>query len=56
MIKNSLANAGDVGSVPGSERSSEVGNGYSLQCSSLENPMDREAWSVHWVTKELDMT
>ena len=56
MVKNPLVNAGDVGSVPGSGRSSEVGNGCSLQCSSLENPMDREAWRVHWVTKELNMT
>ena len=56
MVKNPLANAGDVGSVPGTGRSSEVGNGCLLQCSSPENPMDREAWRVHWVTKELDMT
>ena len=56
VVKNPLVNAGDVGSVPGSGRSSEVGNGCSLQFSSLENPMDREAWRVHWVTKEKNMT
>ena len=32
---------GDVGSVPGSERSPEVGNGNPLQYSCLENPKDR---------------
>ena len=30
-----------MGSVPGSERSSEEGDGKSLQYSCLENPMDR---------------
>jgi len=32
--------------------------GNLLQYSSLENPMDREAWwaTVHGVAKELDMT
>ena len=36
----------------GSGKSPE-GNGISLQCSCLENPMDREAWQtvVHGVTK-----
>ena len=38
------ANAGDVGSVPGSERSPGEGNGNPLQYACLENPMDREAW------------
>ena len=51
MIKNSLANAGDAGSVPGSERSPEEGNGNPLQ-----NPVERGAWwtTVHRVTKESD--
>ena len=40
-------NAGDLGSIPGSERSLEEGNGNTLQCSCLENSMDREAW---WAT------
>ena len=46
-------NAGDPGSIPGSGRSPEEGNGDSLQDSCLENPMDRRAWkaTVHSVTK-----
>ena len=47
VVKNPPANAGDtgdVGSIPGSERSSGVGNGYLLQYSCLKNPTDREAW------------
>ena len=56
MVKNSLANAGDVrdvGSIPGSERSPGEGNGNPLQYSRLENPMDRRVWlaTVHGVTK-----
>ena len=41
------ANAGDtrdVGSIPGSGRSPEVGDGNPLQYLCLENPMDRGAW------------
>ena len=47
MVKESACNAGDagdVGSVPGSGRSSGEGNGDLLQYSCLENPMDRGAW------------
>ena len=36
-------NAGDMGSIPGSRRSSRVGNGKPLQYSPLENSMDRGA-------------
>ena len=52
MVKNPPANAGDLGSIPGSERSPER-NGYPLQYSCLKNSMDREAWQaiVHGVTK-----
>ena len=58
MEKNPLANAGDVGSIPGSRRSPGEGNGNPLHYSCLENFMDRGAWRtiVHGVTKELDMT
>ena len=45
--KESACNAGDtgdVGSIPGSGRSPEEGNGNLLQYSCLENPMDRGAW------------
>ena len=43
----------DAGSIPGSRRSSGGGHGNPLQCSCLENPMDRGAWqaTVHRVTK-----
>ena len=58
MAKNTLANAGDPGSIPGWEKSSGEGNGNPLQYSCLENFTDRGAWGaiVHGVTKELDMT
>ena len=42
--KEPACNAGDQGSISGSGRSSGEGNGNPLQCSCLENPMDREAW------------
>ena len=56
MVKNPPANAedaGNEGSIPGSERSPGEGNGNPLQCSCLENPMDRGAWwaAVHGVAK-----
>ena len=47
MVKNPPANAGDMGSIPGSGRSPGGGNGNLLQYSCLGNPMDRGAW---WVT------
>jgi len=51
-------NAGDLSSIPGSGRSPGEGNGNPLQCSCLENPMDRGAWwaTTYRVTKEWDMT
>ena len=57
-VKSLPANAGDTGSIPRSGISPGEGNGYRLQCSSLENPMDRGAWqaTVHGVAKELDTT
>ena len=56
MVKNPPVNAGDegdVGLIPGSERSPGVGNGNPLQYSYLENSIDRGAWqaTVHGVTK-----
>ena len=39
--KESACNAGDLGSIPGSGRSPEEGNGNPLQYSCLENYMDR---------------
>ena len=44
MVKNPFANAGDSGSIPGSERYPRGGHGNSRQYSCLENPMDRGAW------------
>ena len=51
--KESLSKAGDLGSIPGLERSPGEGNGYPLQYSGLENPRDRETWwaTVHRVAK-----
>ena len=46
VVKNPPANAGDtgdVGSIPGSGRSPGAGNGSPLQCSFLENPVNRGA-------------
>ena len=56
VVKNPLANAGDardLGSIPGSERPPEIGNGTPLQYSCLENPMDRGTWwaTVHGAAK-----
>ena len=42
--KESACNAGETGLIPGSERSSEEGNGNLLQYSCLGNPMDGGAW------------
>ena len=51
--KGSACNAGDAGSIAGSGRSSEGGNGNPLLYAYLENPMDRGAWRVivHRVAK-----
>ena len=46
MVKNLPANAGNVGLIPGSGRSPGEGSGSTLQCSRLENPMDRRAWQA----------
>ena len=45
MVKNLLANAGDLGLIPGSGRSPGEGNGNPLQYSCLENPMEGGAWT-----------
>ena len=60
VIKYPPANVGDTrdaGAIPGSGRSPgrppEGGHGNTLQCSCLENPMDRGAWqaTVHGVAE-----
>ena len=38
-VKVSACNAGDLGSIPGSERSPEEGNGY---------PLQYFAWRIPW--------
>ena len=44
--KESVCNAGYPDSVPESGRSPVEGNGYPLQYSCLENPMDRGDWEA----------
>ena len=53
VVKNLSTNTGDADSIPGSGRSPGGGNGNLLQCSCLDNPMDRGAWQaiVHGVAK-----
>ena len=57
MVKNLPANVGDtgdLGSIPGSGRSSGGGNGNPLQYFCLKNSMDKGAWQdiiVHGVAK-----
>ena len=55
VLKNpaNVGDIGDPGSIPGSGRSPGGGHGNPLQCSCLENAMDRGAWqvTVHKVTK-----
>ena len=51
--KESACNVGDLGSIPGSGRSSGEGNGNPLEYPCLENPMDGGTWyaMVHGVAK-----
>jgi len=51
--KESACSATDSGSIPGLGRLPREGNGNALQCSRLENSIDRGAWwvTVHGVTK-----
>ena len=50
--KESVCNAGDLGLIPELGKSPGEGNGYPLQYSRLEHPIDRGAWAtVHGVTK-----
>ena len=56
VIEKRPASAGDTGSIRGSARRPEEGNGNLLPYSCLENSMDRGAWwaSVHGVTRKSD--
>ena len=47
-VRNLPDNVGDAGSIPGSVRFPQKGNGNSFQYSCLGNPMDRGTW---WATK-----
>ena len=51
--KESICNAGDLGSIPELGRSPREGHGNPLQYSCLEHPMDRRTWraTVHRVAK-----
>ena len=51
--KESACSVGDPDLIPGLRRSPGEGNGYPLQYSCLENPMDRGAWqtAVHEVVR-----
>ena len=53
VVKNTPAKAGDLRSIPGSERSPGEEDGNPLWYSGLENPVDRGAWrvTVHGVAK-----
>ena len=44
VVKNSPANTGNVGSIPGLGWLPGEGNGNTLLYSCLGNPMDGEAW------------
>ena len=55
--KESACSAGDLGSIPALGRCLGERNGNPLQCSSLQNSMDRGAWRANspWSRKDLDM-
>ena len=58
MVKNlptSAGDAGDLGLIPGSGSSPQVGNGNRLQYPCLKNATDSEAWwaIAHGVAKSL---
>ena len=51
--KGSACNAGDMGSIPGSEKSPGEGNGYPFQDSGLENSTDKRSLAGYspWVCR-----
>ena len=55
MVKDLPTIQETLGSIPGSGRSLEGGNGNAFQYSYLENPMDIRDWqaTIHGVTKSL---
>ena len=58
ILPASAGDTGDEGSILGLGRSPGEGNGNPLQCSCLENPMDRGFWwaIVHGGAEESGMT
>ena len=56
--KESACNVGDLGSIPGLERSPGEGNGNPLQYSCRENPHGQRSLVGYspWGRKESDMT
>ena len=56
--KESACNVGDLGLIPGLERSRKERNGNPLQYSCLENSMDKGAWwaVVHGGHRESNTT
>ena len=58
VCKESICNAGDLGSIPGLERSPRGGHGNPLSYSCLENPHGQRslAWGSPWGHKEGNTT
>ena len=58
LVAQTVKNARNWGSIPGSGIFPGEGNSYRLQYSCLENPIDRGAWqaTIQWGHKELDNT
>ena len=54
--KESACNTGDPGLIPGFRRSPGGGHGNLLQCSCLENPMDRGAGGLQSVGSQKSQT
>ena len=56
--KESPCNAGDLGSIPGSGRSTGDRHGNTLQYSCLKNPIGKRSLAGYspWGHKKLDMT
>ena len=46
MGKESACNMGDLGSIPRLGRYPGEGKGYPVQCSGLDNSMDRGVWQA----------
>ena len=57
VVKDTPANAGDTGSIPGLGRFPGEGNGNPVQYSCLGNPVDRGTWqAIVMGSQELDIT